>query len=163
MNLPGTPYRVQIETRLDNPGWMAILSPVLGVLVALVVGGFVMLAAGSTNPVDTYVEIFKEGYGTPADWQAGATALMTGTDCPKGSLCFGPLSDTLVKASPILLTGLACLFAFRMKLWNIGADGQMFMGAWAATGVAIFILPPTTNRVVMLGAMALAGSLGDLT
>jgi simple sugar transport system permease protein len=42
-------------------------------------------------------------------------------------------------------------------LWNIGADGQMFMGAWAATGIAVFILPSDTNRWVMLTAMALAG------
>jgi simple sugar transport system permease protein len=86
-------------------------------------------------------------------------ALLTDTDCPKGMLCFGPISDTLVKASPILLTSLACIFAFRMKLWNIGADGQMFMGAWAATAVAIFILPKDTNRIVMLLSMALAGAL----
>jgi simple sugar transport system permease protein len=72
-------------------------------------------------------------------------------------LCFGPISDTLVKASPILLTGLACILAFRMKLWNIGADGQMFFGAWAATAVAVFLLPKSTDRVVMLAVMALAG------
>ncbi len=79
---------------------------------------------------------------------------------PEGLLCLGPISDTLVKASPILLTGLACILAFRMKLWNIGADGQMFLGAWAATAVAVFILPKTTDRVVMLGAMVLAGAAG---
>ncbi len=162
MNLPGTPYRVRIETRLDNPGWMGVASAILGVVLALVIGGFVLLAAGSRDPVGTYVEIFKEGFGTPADWQAGFQALVTNGDCPKGMLCFGPLSDTLVKASPILLTGLACIVAFRMKLWNIGADGQMFIGAWAATGVALFLLPPETNRAVMLAAMALAGILGGV-
>jgi general nucleoside transport system permease protein len=162
MNLPGTSYRVRVETRLDNPGWLGIVSSILGVVLALVVGGFVLLAAGSKNPVATYVEIFKEGFGTPTDWQAGFKALVTNTDCPKGVLCFGPLSDTLVKASPILLTGLACMVAFKMKLWNIGADGQMFMGAWAATGVAVFLLPPTTNRAVMLGAMAIAGIAGGV-
>jgi general nucleoside transport system permease protein len=162
MNLPGTSYRVRIETRLDNPGWMGIVSSLLGVVLALVVGGFVLVAAGSKDPVGTYVEIFKEGFGTPADWRAGVTALATNTDCPKGDLCFGPLSDTLVKAAPILLTGLACIVAFKMKLWNIGADGQMFIGAWAATGVAVFVLPPETNRVVMLSAMALAGIIGGV-
>jgi simple sugar transport system permease protein len=44
-----------------------------------------------------------------------------------------------------------------MKLWNIGADGQMFFGAWAATGVALFIMPKTASRPVMLLVMALAG------
>ncbi len=157
MNLPWKSYRLRIETRADNPGWMGIVSSILGVVLALVVGGFVLRAAGATDPIGTYREIFKEGFGTLQDWQAGIHALLTNTDCPKGLLCFGPISDTLVKASPILLTGLACILAFRMKLWNIGADGQMFMGAWAATAVAVFLLPKNTDRTVMLGTMALAG------
>jgi ABC-type uncharacterized transport system permease subunit len=162
MNQLASSYRLRIETRLDNPGWTRVVSSILGVILALIVGGFVLRAAGATDPIGTYQEIFKEGFGTPADWQAGITALLTNTDCPKGLLCFGPLSDTLVKTSPILLTALACILAFRMKLWNIGADGQMFMGAWAATAVAVFILPSGTDRVLMLGAMALAGILAGL-
>jgi simple sugar transport system permease protein len=159
MNLPWISRRLRVETRADNPGWMGIVSSILGMVLALVVGGFVLRAAGAPDPIATYREIFKEGFGTLQDWQAGIHALLTNTDCPKGMLCFGPISDTLVKASPILLTSLACIFAFRMKLWNIGADGQMFMGAWAATAVAIFILPKDTNRIVMLLSMALAGAL----
>jgi len=152
-------YRLTVELRSENLGWTGVVSSVLGVVLALIVGGFVLRAAGAVNPVATYAEIFKEGFGTPADWRAGTTALLNNGDCPKGLLCFGPLSDTLVKTSPILLTTLACIIAFRMKLWNIGADGQFFLGAWAATGVAIFILPATTSRWVMLGCMALAGIL----
>jgi ABC-type uncharacterized transport system permease subunit len=157
-----TSYRLRVETRLDNPGWVGLISSIMGVVLALVIGGFVLRAAGATDPIATYREIFKEGFGTPADWRAGATALISNTDCPKGMLCFGPLSDTLVKTSPILLTTLACIIAFRMKLWNIGADGQMFLGAWAATGVAVFVLPKTTDRVVMLTVMALAGILAGM-
>lgn len=152
-------YRLRIETRIDNPGWMGVVSAILGVILALIIGGFVLRAAGATHPIATYREIFKEAFGTFADWRAGISALLNHQACPKGLLCFGPLSDTLVKASPILLTTLACIVAFRMKLWNIGADGQMFFGAWAATGVALFVLPKTTDRGVMLGAMALAGIL----
>jgi general nucleoside transport system permease protein len=162
MNLPGTSYQMRVESRLDNPGWMGVLSSILGVVLALIIGGVVLRAAGATDPIGTYQEIFKEGYGTPADWQAGFHALFTNGDCPKGLLCFGPISDTLVKAAPILLTGLACLLAFRMKLWNIGADGQMFLGALASTAVAVFILPKTTDRVLMLVLMGLAGMLAGL-
>ena len=157
-----TTYKLNIETRLDNPGWVGVISSILGVVLSLIVGGFVLRAAGATDPIATYGEIFKEGFGTPADWHAGLTAAFSNSNCPKGMLCFGPLSDTLVKTSPILLTALACIIAFRMKLWNIGADGQMFIGAWAATGVAVFILPKTTDRTVMLAAMALAGILAGL-
>jgi ABC-type uncharacterized transport system permease subunit len=152
-------YRLRVETRLDNPGWMGLVSAILGVVLALVIGGFVLRAAGAIHPIDTYKEIFKEAFGTMADWRAGFSALIHHKACAKGMLCFGPLSDTLVKASPILFTTLACIVAFRMKLWNIGADGQMFIGAWAATGVALFVLPKTTDRAVMLAAMALAGIL----
>lgn len=155
-------YRLNVETRLDNPGWVGVVSSILGVLLSLIVGGFVLRAAGATDPIATYREIFKEGFGTPADWQAGINAILTNDSCPKGMLCFGPLSDTLVKTSPLLLTALACIIAFRMKLWNIGADGQMFIGAWAATGVAVFILPKTTDRTTMLLAMALAGILAGM-
>jgi ABC-type uncharacterized transport system permease subunit len=157
MNPFSKPYRLRIETRASNPGWLGVVSSILGVILALIVGGFVLRAAGANDPIATYREIFKEGFGTLADWQAGIKALLSNTDCPKGMLCFGPISDTLVKASPILLTGLACIIAFRMKLWNIGADGQMFMGAWAATGVAIFLLPKTTDRSIMLATMVIAG------
>jgi general nucleoside transport system permease protein len=159
MRVPGTSYRLRFETRLDNPGWVGALSSVLGVVLALIIGAFVLRMAGANNPIATYQEIFKEGFGTLADWRAGLVALFTNTDCPKGLLCFGPISDTFVKASPILLTALACIIAFRMKQWNIGADGQMFMGAWAATAIAVFILPDTTNRIVMLVMMGLAGIL----
>ena len=162
MRLRWKSYHLRIETRRDNPGWMGIASSVLGVVLALVVGGFVLRAAGANDPIGTYREIFKEGFGTFADWQAGFTALLTNSSCPKGLLCFGPISDTLVKASPILLTGLACILTFRMKLWNIGADGQMFLGAWAATGVAVFLLPKSTDRVIMLSAMAVAGLVAGL-
>jgi ABC-type uncharacterized transport system permease subunit len=39
-------------------------------------------------------------------------------------------------ATPLIFTGLACSIPYRIRLWNIGADGQMILGAWAATGIA---------------------------
>ena len=157
MKNPFSSHSLRIETRVETPGWMEVITSILGVVLALLVGGVVLKAAGAPHPVETYQAIFKEAFGTWADWQAGMTAVVNNAPCPKGKLCFGPLSDTLVKTSPILLTTLACIVAFRMKLWNIGADGQMFLGAWAATAVAVFLLPKTTDRGVMLAAMALAG------
>lgn len=69
-------------------------------------------------------------------------------------------SDTTVKATPLLLAGLGVALAFRMRLWNIGAEGQLFFGAFMATGVALFWLPPETPTLIMLTAMALAGFAG---
>ena len=57
----------------------------------------------------------------------------------------GVLRDTLVKATPLILTGLACALAFRMRLWNIGAEGQFLLGAWGAGAVVLApILPAGT-------------------
>jgi simple sugar transport system permease protein len=70
----------------------------------------------------------------------------------------GVLSDTIVKATPILLTALACSVAFRMKLWNIGAEGQFIMGAWGAGAVVLTpLLPETTSIWIVVPAMVLAG------
>jgi simple sugar transport system permease protein len=73
----------------------------------------------------------------------------------------GVVSDTLVKATPLILTGLACALAFRMRLWNIGAEGQLLLGAWAAAAVVLLpILPAGTPGLIVLPAMLLAGFLG---
>ncbi len=80
-----------------------------------------------------------------------------------GQLAFGSLygwSDTTIKATPLILAGLGVSVAFRMRLWNIGAEGQLFIGALAATGVALFLLPANTPQALMLAAMAIAGFIG---
>ncbi|MBC7324519.1 MAG: ABC transporter permease, partial [Moorella sp. (in: Bacteria)] len=65
------------------------------------------------------------------------------------------LSETVVKAIPLMLAGLGVSVAFRMLLWNIGAEGQFYMGAFGASFVALYFphLPP----YVMLPAMFFAG------
>ena len=71
----------------------------------------------------------------------------------------GVISDTLVKATPLILTGLACSLAFRMRLWNIGAEGQFLLGAWGASAI---VLPrccrPGTPAIVVIPVMMLAGA-----
>jgi simple sugar transport system permease protein len=71
----------------------------------------------------------------------------------------GVLSDTLTKATPLILTGLAATIAFRMRLWNIGAEGQFFMGAFGASAVVLTpLLPEDTSPWVMIPVMMLAGA-----
>ena len=69
------------------------------------------------------------------------------------------LSETLVKMTPLLLTGLAVAIAFRMQLWNIGAEGQIYMGATAAAGIPLFVFPDARG-LVMIPAMLIAGAIG---
>ena len=56
----------------------------------------------------------------------------------------------------LLLCGLGCAVAFRARLWNVGAEGQLLLGAWAATGVASHWLPASTPAPLMLTALAVA-------
>ena len=73
----------------------------------------------------------------------------------------GVISDTLVKATPLILTGLACSLAFRMRLWNIGAEGQFLLGAWGASAVVLSpLLPAGTPAIVVIPVMMLAGAAG---
>jgi len=78
-------------------------------------------------------------------------------------------SETLVKAIPLLLCGLAVGFAGQIGLWNIGAEGQFYIGAFAATGIAVYILPDapsyiviSTMLVVSIAAGAMWGLIGIL-
>ncbi len=131
------PWRVRIEPRMNVPRAMPALTSILALVVALIIGGFVIKIAGG-EPLRAYGHIVRAAFGS-----------------------VGVFSDTLVKATPLILVGLACSVAFRMKLWNIGAEGQFFLGAWAASAIVLApILPPTTPRPIMLTVMAVAGFLG---
>jgi simple sugar transport system permease protein len=71
-------------------------------------------------------------------------------------------SDTIVKATPLIMVGLACSIAFKMKLWNIGAEGQFYLGAFAASLVVLIpvVDPETTPAWIILGLMAIFGLAG---
>lgn len=128
-------YRIKIEPRLDElPAWYPAAVSIGAIILALILGGIVIMIAGG-NPIASYIHIARASFGD-----------------------IGVLSDTIVKATPILLTALACSIAFRMKLWNIGAEGQFIMGAWGASAIALVpILPPETSRWLFIPVMALAG------
>ncbi|MFN2152689.1 MAG: ABC transporter permease, partial [Anaerolineales bacterium] len=70
----------------------------------------------------------------------------------------GVLSDTLVKATPLILVGLACSLAFRMRLWNIGAEGQFFLGAWGASMIVLApVLPEDAPKWLFIIVMIISG------
>ncbi|MBL7202180.1 MAG: ABC transporter permease [Anaerolineae bacterium] len=129
------PYRLTMEPRLEEvPRWMSPLVSLAGVAVALVLGGVVLILVGG-DPFRTYAHIARTSFGS-----------------------LGVFSDTLVKATPLLLLGLACSLAFQMRLWNIGAEGQFIIGAFGASAVVLApLLPEDTPRYLMLPAMMLAG------
>lgn len=127
---------LSLEPRIAVPRWLSPTATILAVVAALVAGGVVIAIAGG-DPIRSYAHIFVAAFGS-----------------------VGVLSDTLVKAIPLILTGLACAVAFRMRLWNIGAEGQFLMGAWGASAVLLFpLLPSGTPGLVLIPAMLIAGAL----
>jgi len=78
---------------------------------------------------------------------------------------FGSLygfAETLVKAIPLMMTGLGVAIAFRLKFWNIGAEGQLALGGVAAAGVALFMEQFLPGPLLLVGALLgglLAGAL----
>jgi simple sugar transport system permease protein len=70
------------------------------------------------------------------------------------------LLEVLVTATPIMLTGAAVAVAFRAGYWNIGAEGQLLLGAIAAAGIGTLVcgLPPFLALPVMIAGGALAGA-----
>ena len=70
------------------------------------------------------------------------------------------LLEVLVTATPIMLTGAAVAIAFRAGYWNIGAEGQLLLGAVAAAGIGMVVggVPPVVALPVMIAGGALAGA-----
>jgi len=128
-------WRIKLEPRLDvPPAWYPPLVSLGAILVALILGGLLISLVGG-NPMRSYAHIARASFGDT-----------------------GVLSDTIVKATPIILTALACSIAFRMKLWNIGAEGQFIMGAWGASAVVLApIVPAESPRWVFMITMIIAG------
>ena len=128
------PWSIRLERRLEVPRWLPVVTTVGAVVVALVISGVVLWVAGG-DPIPTFIHILRSSFGS-----------------------LGVLSDTLVKATPLILTGLACALAFRMRLWNIGAEGQFLMGAWGASAVVLIpIVPVGTPSIVTIPLMMAAG------
>ncbi|MCB0155448.1 MAG: ABC transporter permease, partial [Anaerolineae bacterium] len=99
--------RLKLERVVDN------LLPLIAVIGALLVGAIVLLLLDK-SPVEAY------------------TAMFTGAFANKNGL-----ADTLVKAIPLLLVGLGIVIAFRASVINIGAEGQLIVGALLSTYLAV--------------------------
>jgi simple sugar transport system permease protein len=127
--------RLRCERVLTPSRTAAAVVPVLSILLALIAAGLVLLLSGE-NPIEVYRAIVR---GSLGDRFA--------------------IAETFVKMIPLLLAGLGVSIAFRMQLWNIGAEGQFYFGAIAATGTALFLVPDWP-AILLIPAMAVAGLVG---
>ena len=114
---------------------VALAARAAAIILALVVAGLV-LAANGANPIRLATQVVSSTFGSS----------------------FG-LEDVGLLVTPLILTGLSVAVALRIGAWNIGAEGQFYAGAFAATGVALFIPGPT---IVILPLMFIAGAVGGL-
>lgn len=109
---------------------------ILAIVLGIMIGSIILLISG-TNPVEAYKVIFLGAFGKPKY-----------------------ISWTIVKAVPLILTGLSVAFAFNTGLFNIGAEGQYIVGSIGALVVGLLLdLPPVIHGLVALLVGALCGYL----
>ncbi len=127
---------MQFEARERVSPWLAGAAPIVAVAVALALCAGLIGWTGASI-FDAYGLLLKGAFGSTF-----------------------ALSETLARATPLMLTGLAAAVAFRAKFWNIGAEGQLYCGALAATwiGTGMIELPAPLMIPLLFLAGALAGS-----
>jgi len=130
--------RIVFEKRKTLSRKAIFLVPLFSFFISLFLTA-ILLAVFKTNPFITYAAMFQGAFGSWPNF-----------------------TETLVKAIPLMLAGLGVLIAFRLKFWNIGAEGQLTFGGIAATWVALFWSPFLPSWMVLPAAILvgmLAGAL----
>ena len=130
---------IRIERWLDAPRWLQASVPAISLLLAALIAGIVLAVTGH-NPFSTYAQMYD--------------AAFTAT---------GGITGTFVYATPLVFTGLCAATAFRMRTWNIGGEGQLYLGAIGASGAGLVLGSwgwpgPALILGMLVGAMV-AGSL----
>ena len=127
---------ISIERSLVTPRWQRVALPIVSLVMASIIAGIVLAVSGH-DPIGTYQQIYAASFTSD-----------------------GALTATFIYATPLLFTGLAVAIAFRMHVWNIGGEGQLYMGAVGASGVGLLFGGwPLPILIVM---MALGGALAGL-
>jgi simple sugar transport system permease protein len=124
-----------------NMAWVVTIgAPLLGVLAGLLIGALLILIAGA-NPIEAYATMLRGAFGGQRQ-----------------------IEETILKATPLLLMGLGLTAAFRARVWNIGGEGQYYMGALAGGALALtfgdFGATGPAQRALLIVAMLLAGIIG---
>lgn len=128
---------MRLELRQATPLWLTLTVPAAAIAASLLFAGLLVIWAGASA--------------------TAALSLMV-------SGAFGSVfafSETMARAIPLMFTGLAAAVAFRARFYNIGAEGQLYMGALATTwlGTGLIALPPFAMIPFLFLTGAVAGSL----
>ena len=126
---------MRLERRPSTPAALLVAAPLGAIVFTLLVTSLLVAWAGA--PVGrAYALLLEGGFGSRF-----------------------ALTETLTRATPLIFTGLAAAVAFRARLFNIGAEGQLYAGALAAVAVGALDAPAWLLFPAMLAAAALAGAL----
>ena len=126
-------------SRLHILGMFQVLSPLLAVVIALLVGGAIIGGIG-INPLGAYKALWNGAFGTPAGFGLAIT-----------------------RTVPLLFVGLSVALAFRCGLFNIGGEGQLYIGALASTALALYLpeMPWGVHfPIVLIGSFLAGGAWG---
>lgn len=120
--------------RTETNKKISVRTRLIAVVLALLASAIFILILG-LNPIEVYGSMIKGAFGSKYK-----------------------ITQTIIKAIPLVLTSLGVAIAFKMQFWNIGGEGQIIMGAFLASFCALKLsfLP----KPVMLAAMMLAGVIG---
>jgi general nucleoside transport system permease protein len=113
----------------------AVLAPLMGAALGLVVGALIIAASGA-DPLTAYAALARGALGGPR-----------------------PLTETVLKATPLVIMALGLVVAFRCRVWNIGGEGQYFAGALAGTVVGL-LGHSSMPASLLIPLMLLAGIAG---
>ena len=141
-NHAGKAPLIRLAKREDMPRWKGWLIRVLAILLALVVDGLIIFAIVRLNPVEVYKAMFEGAFGTTRrSWV------------------------TIREAVVLLCVGIGLAPAFKMKFWNLGAEGQILVGGIATAACMIYMggkIPNWLLLIVMAVASLVAGAVWGL-
>lgn len=133
-------FRIRISKRAEVGTKKAVLFRAVSVAAAIIAGGLFILCIGY-NPFSVYGTIIKGAFSTSMAFQATVKVMI-----------------------PLLISSLGVTLAFKMKFWNIGAEGQIIAGAICASYFALFHadLPHFLLMIIMFAAGIIGGGLYGL-
>lgn len=140
--------------------WSELLIPALAVLSGLILGAIVILVSGE-NPLRAYGALFEGSFGNPLDLFTGLQVYFSTGETKELLRAIYPFTESLVTATPYIFAGLSVALGFRCGLFNIGAEGQFFIGALcsAFVGYSIQGLPMYIHLPLAILGGALGGAI----
>lgn len=127
---------ISMTPRKDISLQRTLVTPVVSIMMTLCVGAIIFAVLGY-DPLASLYQFFIAPLSRPDQ-----------------------VADLFVKACPLIITATGLVFCYRANVWNIGAEGQIVMGAVCAGGVALFV--PGLPDMLLMPAMILAAMVGGM-